>query len=313
MRDEGPYLLEWVAYHRIIGFTDFLIFTNDCSDGTAPLLNRLDELGYVRHLPNPSSFIGNRRHQVTALQYCHYHREVTDADWIISMVVDEFINAHVGDGSVKALFAAVNGAKVVSLTHLDFGDSGVENYEDFLLTERLAECDQLAPTNSDQRGVKTFVHRDSPAFRLSNLEDPTSRDIDWVDGSSRAVASSFIASEIKGLDCHCGYGLAQINHYPVRTKETYLTKSRKGNVISFDKLVGPKYWKRRNKKHARDTSIARHIPAMQDALGRLLAEPGVLELNNNAVARHREEIAGLRGNAEAMTLLDQMKSVGEEA
>ena len=127
-----------------------------------------------------------------------------------------------GDGSLKALFAAVNGAKVVSLTHLDFGDSGVENYEDFLLTERLTECDQLAPTSSDQRGVKTFVHCDSPGFRLSNhrpyFEDPTSRDIDWVDGSGRAVASSFIASEIKGLDCRGSYGLAQINHYPVRTK-----------------------------------------------------------------------------------------------
>ncbi len=222
-----------------------------------------------------------------------------------------------GDGSLKALFAAVNGAKVVSLTHLDFGDSGVENYEDFLLTERLTECDQLAPTSSDQRGVKTFVHCDSPGFRLSNhrpyFEDPTSRDIDWVDGSGRAVASSFIASEIKGLDCRGSYGLAQINHYPVRTKETYLTKSRKGNVIAIDKFVGLKYWKRRNKKHARDTSIAGHIPAMQDVLRRLLAEPGVLELHNNAVARHREEIAGLRGDAEAMTLLDQMKSVGEDA
>ena len=52
---------------------------------------------------------------------------------------------------------------------------------------------------------------------------------------------------------------------------------------------------------------------MQDALRRLLAEPGVLELHNNAVARHREEIAGLRCDAEAMTLLDQMKSVGEDA
>ena len=52
---------------------------------------------------------------------------------------------------------------------------------------------------------------------------------------------------------------------------------------------------------------------MQDDLRRLLAEPGVLELHNNAVARHHEEIAGLRGDAEAMTLLDQMKSVGEDA
>ena len=33
MRNEAPFILEWIAYHRAIGFDDFLIYSNDCSDG----------------------------------------------------------------------------------------------------------------------------------------------------------------------------------------------------------------------------------------------------------------------------------------
>lgn len=29
-RNEGAFLLEWLAHHRAIGFTDFLVFSNDC-------------------------------------------------------------------------------------------------------------------------------------------------------------------------------------------------------------------------------------------------------------------------------------------
>ncbi|MEJ2036042.1 MAG: glycosyltransferase family 2 protein, partial [Maritimibacter sp.] len=34
VKDEGAFLIEWLAHHRGVGFTDFLIFSNDCSDGT---------------------------------------------------------------------------------------------------------------------------------------------------------------------------------------------------------------------------------------------------------------------------------------
>lgn len=40
MKDEGPYLLEWVAYHRAIGFTDIVVAANDCSDGTGSVAQR---------------------------------------------------------------------------------------------------------------------------------------------------------------------------------------------------------------------------------------------------------------------------------
>ena len=45
MKNEAPYILEWVAYHKAIGFDAFLIYTNDCTAGTDFMLDRLEELG----------------------------------------------------------------------------------------------------------------------------------------------------------------------------------------------------------------------------------------------------------------------------
>jgi len=42
IRDEGPYILDWLAHHRTLGITDFLVFSNDCSDGSDQLLDALD-------------------------------------------------------------------------------------------------------------------------------------------------------------------------------------------------------------------------------------------------------------------------------
>ena len=48
-KNEGPYLLEWVAYHRMIGFDNILIFQNDSDDYTHETLRILDSLGVVQY------------------------------------------------------------------------------------------------------------------------------------------------------------------------------------------------------------------------------------------------------------------------
>jgi len=47
MKNEGPFILEWLAYHRAIGFDDFLVYTNDCTDGTDTMLQMLERKGIV--------------------------------------------------------------------------------------------------------------------------------------------------------------------------------------------------------------------------------------------------------------------------
>ncbi len=42
VKNEGPFLLEWIAFNRVIGVTDFLFYSNDCDDGTDKLLDALE-------------------------------------------------------------------------------------------------------------------------------------------------------------------------------------------------------------------------------------------------------------------------------
>ena len=65
VKNEGPFLLEWIAFNRLIGVTDFLFYSNDCSDATDRLLDALQVRGIVQHLPNPAE---GRNYQMEALK-----------------------------------------------------------------------------------------------------------------------------------------------------------------------------------------------------------------------------------------------------
>ena len=51
VRNEAAFLMEWLAHHRAVGFTDFLVFSNDSQDGTDAMLDRLAERGELTHNP----------------------------------------------------------------------------------------------------------------------------------------------------------------------------------------------------------------------------------------------------------------------
>ena len=42
VRNEGAFLLEWLAHHRAAGITDFVVLSNDCADGTDTMLDVID-------------------------------------------------------------------------------------------------------------------------------------------------------------------------------------------------------------------------------------------------------------------------------
>ncbi|WP_298837145.1 FkbM family methyltransferase [uncultured Roseobacter sp.] len=311
MKDEGPFILEWIAHHRAIGVTGFLIFSNDCTDGTVPLLNRLDEMGIIRHLPNPSTAMGTERHQPTALAYAGLHPEVQNADWVISMDVDEFLNIHAGDGTLGALYGRLPDADVISLSHVDFGDSGIEHFSDGLITDRMQYGQVRAPDKAERRGIKTLVSRHAPPHRLSNhrpyFDETDGRTPVWYDGSGRPCADTLLGSKAKGLDCRDTYNLAQINHYPVRDMETYLTKAAKGDVVAVGHFVGIDYWARRNRNDAHEASIQKHLHRLRAGLKRLLEDDQLRALHEAAVAQHRNRIAVLKADEASQALLENMR------
>ncbi len=89
-RNEGMYLLEWLAYHRSIGIESFFIYSNNNDDGSDALLKRLSEAGAIYWL---ESIIGGD----TPPQFKAYNHalnvlpQVLDYQWALVIDLDEFL------------------------------------------------------------------------------------------------------------------------------------------------------------------------------------------------------------------------------
>ena len=106
VRNEGPYLLEWIAWHQVLGVTDFLVYSNDCDDGSDLLLNRLAEHGVLvheTHQPQPDRSI-----QWSALSAAWKHPLRKAADWMLISDLDEFPVIHTGEGRLTDLIGSLS-------------------------------------------------------------------------------------------------------------------------------------------------------------------------------------------------------------
>ena len=155
MKDEGPYILEWLAYPRAIGFTDFLIYTNDCSDGTDLLLDRLQHNGIVTHVRNK---VLKRGPHLSALKYAKDHHLYSGADWAYVCDADEFLNIKIGNGHVEDLIAHFADADAIPVAWRLFSNNGHLAQFPGLCTEVFTDAQ---PQNA-QSGEKGRFVKSSP-------------------------------------------------------------------------------------------------------------------------------------------------------
>ncbi len=314
MKNEGPFVLDWLAHHRAVGIRDFVIFTNDCTDGTDALLAHLDRRGIVRHLPNPSFLSRDPvAFQPAALAYTRAMLPTSGADYVLSMDVDEYVNVQVGGGTLADLFAEVGEVDALSMSELNFGADGMEHFEDVPVTERFRRAETMRPGDMKaRRGVKTLV-RVGSALSLRNhrpLLAANARDaqIDWRDGSGREVPPEFVTERANGIDCRGRYDLVLLNHYSTRDMESFLVKRDRGDVVHEGHQVGPRYWRQRNVGATEDQSIDRIAAARAAERDFLRSDPETVRLHDAAVAAHRARIAELRADPDYAAFLDRMRS-----
>lgn len=101
MKNEGPYIIDWVAHYKTLGFDHILVCTNDCTDTTVEILLRLQEMGLVTQHNTIVRRAGI--HRSALRQASRRYDIVMDATWVFVCDVDEYLNVHLGDGSVQAL------------------------------------------------------------------------------------------------------------------------------------------------------------------------------------------------------------------
>lgn len=299
MKNEGPFILEWLAWHRALGVTDFLIFTNDCTDGSDKLLDRLDDMGLVRHLPNPALGMEKGYFQPQALSYLHYSRQMREVDYVISMDVDEFINIHVGDGRLTDLFDAAGEFDVLSMSELNHGSNNKLTYERDWVTRLYPGHETLTPgRRKARRGVKSIT-RLSPRVTAIRNHRPDISDnfgtVKWLDGSGRSRSELLNDSEENGWDSRGSYDLVTLDHFPLRSLPCYLVKMHRGDVVVAKKRVSQRYWRTRNKSDEKLSDLTRFAPQAQQEYERLMFDSQLAALHDACCAAHEARIDALAG------------------
>ncbi|MFN3938370.1 MAG: glycosyltransferase family 2 protein [Gemmobacter sp.] len=297
VRDEGAFLIDWLAHHRACGITDFLVVSNDCSDGTDAMLDRLQAMGWLTHLRNEGPF--EKGPQWHALALADRHPLVGAADWAVVLDIDEYLNIDIGDRTVPALLAARPGATAFALPWRMFGNAGVVGFEDRPVAQqftRSAPPVLFWPWRAQL--VKTLFRNDG-SYRKLGVHRPRSPEPSrmggqrWFDGSGRQLAPGWArAGFIAPLGSDNG-ALARINHYALGAMESYVLKCARGRANREASGLDMGYWVERNFAALEDRSILALEPQVAPLRGALRGDAELGRLHAAAVAWRRRRFENL--------------------
>lgn len=309
MRNEAPFILEWIAYHQHIGVTDFLIFSNDCEDGTDLLLDRLDAMGVIKHLRNHAK--GKKTVQWRALAKAQRQDVLQAADWVYVTDVDEFLCIHCGDGKIADLQAACPDAAGFAIPWRMFGNAGRAVFEDQPVTAQFTQAAPEAllwPWRAVQ--FKSLYRNDDTIAELGihapKLKPGHSRAA-WVDGNGDHLTTA-LGTVVPSEEPR--YGLAQINHYALGSIEGFLVKVARGRPNHTSEPIDLAYWSDRNFNSVQDDRITRHLPAVQDRMAAFQSDQTLKALHDAGVVWRNEKISRLLRISDPFYMATRIRQMG---
>lgn len=301
MKDEGPYVIEWVAHHLAVRFTDLVVYTNDCSDGTDDMLIRLEELGLCHHRRNviPPGL----RPQPSALNHAQVEPVVCQSDWVMVFDADEFLSIRYGDGTLDDLIAAAKAqeANGIVITWRIFGSGGVVEWSRAPVTEQYL---MAAPTTWNKGwGVKTLftfdpeywklgIHR--PKMKTRHIKTDFPDRVKWLNGSGAVMEDYFKFRGWRSITRTVGYDWVQLNHYAVKSVDSYAIRKMRGNVNNKADKYNGDYWSLQDRNEERDETMLRYTEKRNAIIAQLLEDEVLNRLHFAALARAEGRLAELR-------------------
>lgn len=265
MKNEGPYIVEWVSWYRRLGFDNIVIVTNDCTDHSPQLLDALAGAGWITHLPHevtPDSGICAQK-----LAAAKQLPEVSGADWVLVCDVDEFLVVHRGQGAIRDLVPENAPFLGMAINWRVFGTGGNETWTDGLTHRQFLRC--ATPKDASGRWIKC-IHQRPGWFRRLGEHGPKwltqvraakwgTAPYLWVDADQTVIDTYSPRGDYmrKMPTGRSTYATAQMNHYMVRSYESYMLKmGQKSSVAGHDRYT-MKYFEWYDRNEDEDSSALR--------------------------------------------------------
>lgn len=314
MKDEGPYLLEWLAYHRLIGFDRIWVYSNDCRDGTDAMLDRLQAMGLLRHLRNVVP--EGRKPQPHALTQAGKRKGLADTEWLVVMDADEFVHVTCGDGHLDDLVAALpEGTQAVSLTWRIMGSNGHTVWNPGPVIESYTRG---APDDWRRGwGVKTLfrpfedmklgIHR--PTVKGAKRDDAQMAALQglyWVNGSGQPMPPSFIKDGWRNSTASLGRELGEVAHFATRSVESFFLRRDRGNVNLKPDKYDSTYFAVFDRNETPQEGLTRHLGPVMKQVAAWLKDDVLGPLATAATAWHDARVDTLLRDPDGKAFLARL-------
>ncbi|MGZ8946881.1 MAG: glycosyltransferase family 2 protein, partial [Methylococcaceae bacterium] len=234
-KDEFDYILEWLAWHRNAGFSQFFIADNGSTDGTRQLLEALADSGLINLFYVPPQ-VGAQSIAYKLIQKKYGHK----ADAIAFIDADEFIFADDEKKPVEHLQHLFSDPSVgaVGINWRLFGSSGKIKQEPGLVVERFLKCSK--DNQPGNRHIKSIVRPQFIENVITAHHFGIPKKFCYLDGKGEKIV--FIdkvgqVSEKLSPFTKLVASPLRINHYVIKSLQEFTEKKRKrGNVVK-----GPKH------------------------------------------------------------------------
>ncbi|MGA1179842.1 MAG: glycosyltransferase family 2 protein [Marivivens sp.] len=294
MRDEALFVIEWVAHHLVIGFDRIVVYTNDCHDGTDKLLKALSKHAPVEHYDNPGPYEAGTI-QKQALHEAMKLPQVSDAEWVMHIDADEYLNVEVGKRQIDDLLSLYPKADVIAVLWRHFGSAGLKIWDGGSVIDRFTRCEDKLP-DPEEGGFSAVKSIFRPQkFKMISAHTPK-----LPIGDQPVVAVNTVGT---ALDPHpmmqkrgSGFRLARENvtwenaslhHHHVKSDDLHLVKFSRGDANgrkNAKRVIGSEYYKKADRNDVECTTMLAYRPAAREIEAEFRAHSEIKEIEDSALA-----------------------------
>ena len=145
MKNEGPYIKEWLDYHILVGVNKFYLYDNESTDNTTEILKPYIERGIVDY----TYFPGRAKQRPAYYDAIERHADATR--WMALIDLDEFL-VPVHHKTLPEFLHTLPRFSQLIVSWVDYGSNGHETKPDGLVIENYTKHAR------DNWGIKSIIN-----------------------------------------------------------------------------------------------------------------------------------------------------------
>ncbi|WP_293158699.1 glycosyltransferase family 92 protein [Okeania sp. SIO2C9] len=260
MKNEGPYLREWLEFHKLVGVERFYLYNNNSADRTLDIVRPYRE----NHEVVLTNWPVQNGQQMKA--YNHFLQKYkNESKWIAFIDLDEFLFP-TEKNDLREILEEFPDVPAIGVNWLIFGTSGYEKKPEGLQIENF--------TKRGKEDFKANLNFKCIVRSEFTLECTTPHHFVYVNDGV-AVSENYEKLSAKVSPQHSVNKL-RINHYFTRSMEESLNKIKRGRAtVNKNRKIAEINYHDRN--DVEDLTIHRYIPLLRKSLAAFSLEKEQVE------------------------------------